>query len=139
MKYLIKLVLLDIKRRQNLKIIEQKFTTLEEAASTLAVDLSNTLRDAISTRGQSLLAVSGGNTPRKVFKYLREQRVDWNKVTITLTDERWIPNDNAESNEQLVHSYLLKYLSEDTTFIPFYYFLVIYSTYLKNASLIVNF
>ena len=99
---------------------ERKFSTLEDAASTLAVDLTNTLREAISIRGQALLAVSGGKTPRKVFKYLREHSLNWNNVTITLTDERWIPNDHAESNEQLVRSYLLKYLSEDTTFIPLY-------------------
>ena len=99
---------------------ERKFLSLEDAASTLVIDLVSTLREAISIRGQALLAVSGGKTPRKVFKYLREHSLNWNNVTITLTDERWIPNDHAESNEQLVRSYLLKYLSEDTTFIPLY-------------------
>lgn len=99
---------------------ERKFLTLEDAASTLVIDLVSTLREAISIRGQALLAVSGGKTPRKVFKYLREHRLNWNNVTITLTDERWIPNDHAESNEQLVRSHLLKYLSEDTTFIHLY-------------------
>ena len=99
---------------------ERKFLTLEDAASALVIDLVSTLREAISIRGQALLAVSGGKTPRKVFKYLREHRLNWNNVTITLTDERWIPNDHVESNEQLVRSHLLKYLSEDTTFIPLY-------------------
>ena len=99
---------------------ERKFSTLEDAASALVIDLVSTLREAISIRGQALLAVSGGKTPRKVFKYLRKQRLNWNHVILTLTDERWIPNDHPESNEQLVRSYLLKYLSQETTFIPLY-------------------
>jgi len=103
-----------------LQIEERKFSTLEEAASALVIDLVGTLREAISMRGQALLAVSGGKSPRKVFEYLRKHRLNWNNITITLTDERWVPNDHPESNEQLVRSYLLKYLSEDTTFIPLY-------------------
>jgi len=103
-----------------LNIIEKKFATIEDAASALAVDLKNNLNEAISARGHSLLAVSGGNTPKKVFEYLRKQKLDWNNVIITLTDERWVPNDHIESNEQLVRSYLLKYLPEGTSFVPLY-------------------
>lgn len=99
---------------------EQKFTTIEEAAYSLVLDLVSTLHQALSIRGDALLAVSGGRTPKIVFKYLREQRLDWNNVTLTLTDERWVPNDHPESNEQLVRTDLLKYLSQETAFIPFY-------------------
>jgi len=101
-------------------IIEKKFTTLEDAASALAIDIAENINEGISARGHSLLAVSGGNTPKKVFNYLRKQKVDWNKVTITLTDERWVPNDHPESNEQLVMSHLLNYLSNDISFVPLY-------------------
>ena len=103
-----------------MNVIEQKFTTLEDAASALAVDIAENLNDGISARGHSLLAVSGGNTPKMVFNYLRKRKVDWNKVTITLTDERWVPNDHPESNEQLVRSHLLNYLSDDIPFVPLY-------------------
>ena len=103
-----------------MSVNEEKFSNLEEAASALAEDLAQTIREAISRKGSCLIAVSGGKTPRLVFKYLRNQRLDWEKVIITLTDERWVPNDHSESNEQLVRSYLLKYLPPEVTFIPFY-------------------
>lgn len=103
-----------------MNIVEQKYESIEDAACALAIDMADNLREAISTRGQSLIAVSGGNTPQKVFKYLRKEKVDWSKVAITLTDERWVPNDHQESNEKLVRTYLLKYLSQEVKFIPFY-------------------
>jgi len=99
---------------------ERNFLTLEEAASALVIDMVGTLREAISSRGKALMAVSGGKTPRKVFGYLREHSLNWNNITITLTDERWVPNDHPESNEQLLRSYLLKYLSEDPNFVSLY-------------------
>ena len=101
-------------------IKEKQYSTLEDAASALATDINSTLGEAVSKRGEAALAVSGGKTPEKVFKYLRKQKLDWNKVTLTLTDERWIPNDHPESNEKLVRSNLLEHISKGTTFIPFY-------------------
>ncbi|TDI70559.1 MAG: 6-phosphogluconolactonase [Bacteroidetes bacterium] len=101
-------------------INECKYLTLEDAASALANDLVSTLNEAVSLRGKALLAISGGKTPRKVFKYLLKQRLNWNNITITLTDERWLPGNHPESNENLVRSYLLNDLSADATFIPLY-------------------
>ena len=99
---------------------ERKYATLEDAASEMANELANTLREAIRIRGKALLAVSGGKTPEKVFKYLHQEKLDWNHVTLTLTDERWVPVIHPDSNEALVRSYLLKYLHKETAFIPLY-------------------
>lgn len=101
-------------------IEERKFSSLEYAASELANEIANTLREAIRIRGNAILAVSGGRTPVKVFKYLQQKKLYWNHITITLTDERWVPLDHPESNEKLVRSYLLKYLPKETTFIPLF-------------------
>lgn len=101
-------------------IEEHAFATLEAAASALADDLADALREAISVRNRALLAVSGGRTPRHVFDCLRQLDVDWPRVTVTLTDERWVPADHPDSNEGLVRSFLLRGPAAAATFIPLY-------------------
>lgn len=103
-----------------MKIEERNFKTLETAAHALADDLAAVLRETISGRGRALLAVSGGRTPRLVFERLRQVAVDWNRVTIILTDERWVSPDHPDSNEKLVRSYLLQGSAAAATFIPLY-------------------
>ena len=34
--------------------------------------------------------------------------IEWNKVTVTLVDERWVPEEHPDSNAGLVKSRLLK-------------------------------
>jgi 6-phosphogluconolactonase len=99
---------------------ERSFKTIEAAAYALADDIAATLRDAILSRGQALLAVSGGRTPQHVFEHLRGQNVDWDRVTLTLTDERWVRPDHPDSNEELVRSYLLQGSASQANFIPLF-------------------
>jgi 6-phosphogluconolactonase/Glucosamine-6-phosphate isomerase/deaminase len=40
----------------------------------------------------------------------------WEKVTITLVDERFVPNDHADSNENLVRNHLLIHNAEKAFF-----------------------
>ncbi|MHA1600984.1 MAG: 6-phosphogluconolactonase [Alphaproteobacteria bacterium] len=103
-----------------MSIEERDFATIDAAARALADDLANALRKAISARGRALLAVSGGRTPRHVFDYLNKLDVDWPRVTVTLTDERWVPADHPDSNEGLARSSLLRGPAAAATFIPLY-------------------
>jgi 6-phosphogluconolactonase len=99
---------------------EHHFTSIEAAADELAGNLASALSDAISARGQALLAVSGGRTPKHVFERLRRHHVEWSRVQVTLTDERWVPVDHPESNERLVRFYLLSGAAESATFISLF-------------------
>jgi len=101
-------------------IKERRFAAVETAASALAVDLADTLQEAISLQGHASLIVSGGGTPRHVFHHLRKLEVDWAHVTVTLSDERWVPADHPDSNERLVRSFLLTGSAGTATFIPLY-------------------
>lgn len=86
----------------------------------LAREVGAGLERAIATRGAASLAVSGGKTPAGLFQHLRQMRLDWAKVWITLVDDRWLPLDHADSNERLVRETLLKYNVEAATFISLY-------------------
>src|SRR5713226_483736 len=57
---------------------------------------------SIARHGQFMVALSGGNTPRKMYELLASAefrgQVDWAKVHVFWSDERAVPPDNPESN-----------------------------------------
>ena len=83
-----------------------------DGAETLARDLADItaarLRAAVSARGAASLVVSGGRTPAPMFRALRACELPWERVTVTLADERWVPADAADSNERMVRAELLQ-------------------------------
>jgi 6-phosphogluconolactonase len=74
----------------------------------IAAHVADALRAAIAARGLASLAVSGGKSPIPMFEALREQDLDWAKVTVVLVDERIVPRDHADSNTALVARHLLQ-------------------------------
>lgn len=85
----------------------QSYADKTVLAEHLAQDVAAMLRAGISERGQASLVVSGGSTPKPFFEALKRQKLDWEKITITLADERWVDADHADSNERLVREHLL--------------------------------
>jgi 6-phosphogluconolactonase len=86
----------------------------------LAEHIANALRAAIAARGQASLAVSGGKSPIPLFEALREQDLDWSKVTVVLVDERVVPRDHADSNTALVARHLLQGRASAARFLLFF-------------------
>jgi len=101
-------------------IRETEFSTIEAAANRLAIDLAEILQTAIDSTGEAYFAVSGGRTPRFVFSRLRKMELDWSRISITLTDERWVPVRDPHSNERLVRSQLLQGAAEAANFVRLY-------------------
>ena len=99
---------------------ELEFDSLEEAAREFAGELGSIIESAIAERGRALIAVSGGNTPRLVFEHLSSLSIDWKRVTITLTDERWVAPSHKDSNELLVRSCLMRNAAETSSFVSLY-------------------
>lgn len=91
-------------------------TTL--ATGVLCARLVKVLQEAIARKGQASLAVSGGSTPRALYQSLSRTKLDWEKVTIVLADERWVEPGEAGSNESFVKSTLLTGRAEKARFIP---------------------
>ncbi len=73
----------------------------------LAPKITTALVGAINKKGKASLVVSGGSTPKKLFVALSESKLPWEKVTITLVDERWVGEDHEDSNARLVKEFLL--------------------------------
>lgn len=86
--------------------VEQFFDDRATMASALAEAVAENLRAAQRERSRATLAVPGGTTPRDFLRALRACSVDWSRISVTLTDERWVPADHAESNERMVRAEL---------------------------------
>ncbi|WP_190417585.1 6-phosphogluconolactonase [Pseudomonas typographi] len=102
-------------------VAPHEFPSPPVLAEALAEVVSARLREAIEARGQAGLVVSGGRSPVMFFQALaRQQSLDWNHVTITLADERWVPVAHPDSNEGLVRRYLLQGPASKARFIGLY-------------------
>ncbi len=88
----------------------------------LAERIAICLATGISENGRASLVVSGGRTPKPMFDELSKKDIDWSKVTITLADERWVPEDDPASNAALVRQSLLINNAAAAHFIPLYVF-----------------
>lgn len=73
----------------------------------LADSVAAQLRSTVATEGEAWLVVSGGRTPLGFFCELSQIQLPWEKVVVTLADERWVAADHADSNEKLVRENLL--------------------------------
>jgi len=86
----------------------RRFPSLAELDQALAESIADNLRADITSRGSASLAVSGGNTPKQMFRILSDYELDWSNVWITLVDDRWVDPLHEDSNEKLVRDNLLQ-------------------------------
>ncbi len=59
------------------------------------------------------IALSGGSTPKAIFKIIAEQynnKIDWSKILIFWSDERCVPPTHEESNYGMAREYLFQHL-----------------------------
>ncbi len=96
------------------------FHDRDALALTLAAEVAEALRSAIADGGAATLAVSGGSTPKKFFHALSKTALDWESVTITLVDERWVSATEERSNARLVSEHLLWNEAARATFAPLF-------------------
>jgi 6-phosphogluconolactonase len=96
---------------------ERRFDSSTVLVATLAAEIVQTLRAAIAARGSATLVVSGGTTPVPLFRALRQCDLAWDRVTVTLADERWVDVADSQSNEGLVRRELLLGRASDARFV----------------------
>jgi 6-phosphogluconolactonase len=81
---------------------------LHHHPDSLADYVAVALRDHVAEHGTAALAVSGGTTPVKFFEKLSRTPLPWEKITVTLVDDRWVGEDSPRSNARLVKDHLLQ-------------------------------
>jgi 6-phosphogluconolactonase len=98
----------------------REFPSRETLAVELSAKIASILGAAIEARGRALLAVSGGTTPALFFRTLSETDLDWARVTVTLVDERFVPDDSPRSNAGLAKANLLTGKAAAARFVGLY-------------------
>jgi 6-phosphogluconolactonase len=84
------------------------YPTAQEASEACATHIAMRLEDALSGEGDATLAVSGGETPRRMFEALARSQLDWSRVHIFWVDERAVPPTSPLSNYRMVEESLIR-------------------------------
>ncbi|MBS0477127.1 MAG: 6-phosphogluconolactonase, partial [Proteobacteria bacterium] len=93
------------------------YPDIESLSQGFAEFAAAALRDTLSRKPQATLVVPGGSTPRHYLPALANCKLPWNRITVTLSDERWVDVNDDQSNERLVKQYLMQHLPEHARFV----------------------
>lgn len=101
-----------------MKIID--YADAEMMAINLANVLAGELRTALQSADRVLFVVPGGTTPGPVFDALCDTHLDWDRVDVLLSDERWRPEMHIRSNTRQVRERLLTGAAAAARYLPLY-------------------
>jgi 6-phosphogluconolactonase len=87
--------------------VVEAFDSPREAAKEAADAIATALAEAIQQQGRATFIATGGRTPETAYDFLSRELLDWDKVRVTLTDERWVDPHSPESNGRMVRDRLL--------------------------------
>ncbi|MBX9915930.1 MAG: 6-phosphogluconolactonase [Nitrosomonas sp.] len=93
------------------------YPDIESLSQGFAEFAAAALRDTLSRKPQATLVVPGGSTPRHYLPALAKCQLPWDRITVTLSDERWVDVNNDQSNEKLIKQHLLSHLPANTPFV----------------------
>jgi 6-phosphogluconolactonase len=102
----------------DMKLIE--YADREALAIDVANMLAGELKNALLSHDSVSLAVPGGTTPGPIFDSLSAASIDWARVQVMLTDERWVAPDHEMSNARLLRQRLLVGPAAAAGFTPFF-------------------
>ncbi len=85
----------------------RKSIDTKTAAEACGAAILDCLEAAWRERGSATLAVSGGNTPRTMFRWMAKQSFDWHRVDLFWVDERCVSVDDPQSNYGMTRAALL--------------------------------
>lgn len=90
----------------------------ESLAVQLAEAVAGALGADLERQERALLVVSGGSTPVPFFERLAAMELPWSRIDVTLADERWVGEDDPDSNARLVREHLVQGPAAAATFHP---------------------
>lgn len=86
------------------------FPDTESWTEGCAAFIDDLAKESIEQSGRFTIALSGGGTPRAVYRRLAEARhvasIDWRAVRVFFSDERCVPPDDEHSNYHMAHEAL---------------------------------
>jgi 6-phosphogluconolactonase len=89
-------------------VIERLHSSGKALLSALSGEIAARLASAVRDRGVASCVVTGGTTPGPLYDLLSTADLPWERIIITLSDERWVDPASEASNEHLVRTRLLQ-------------------------------
>ena len=97
-----------------------KHNNIQQLMHGLSISVAKELRDSLKNKNFVSLSVPGGTTPAPFFDLLCKESLDWSRVRILLSDERYVPETNNRSNTTLVKRHLMQSNAAKAQLIRFY-------------------
>lgn len=94
------------------------FPSSRQAATALAGAIAADLNAALANLPRALLLVSGGRSPVQFFQILAKQPLAWERIDISVVDERSVAPDGPDANATLVCSSLMVGAARAARWIP---------------------
>ncbi len=98
----------------------QTYADREMLVMGLADVLAGELKNCLLVHPWASFVVPGGTTPGPIFDTLCAVDLEWDRVHVMLSDERWVPEDHARSNGKLIKERLMVERAATARFVPFY-------------------
>ncbi|KIC19366.1 MULTISPECIES: 6-phosphogluconolactonase [unclassified Leisingera] len=90
----------------------------------LAIEVANEIAGDLKTHllhhDAASFAVAGGTSPGLIFDDLCAADIEWDRVHVLATDERWVPQEHARSNAAMIRKRLLQNRASGAQFLPFH-------------------
>lgn len=86
----------------------------------LADVLASELKNCLLVHPWASFVVPGGTTPGPIFDSLCAADLEWSRVNVMLSDERWVPEDHERSNAKLLKDRLFQNRAAEAEFVPLY-------------------
>jgi 6-phosphogluconolactonase len=96
----------------------ETYPSADALADAAAQGVAAALGQGLATRGWASLVATGGRSPGPLYDRLSEARLDWGRVTVTLSDERCVDPDAPEANIRLVRERLLHGQAAEAKVLP---------------------
>ena len=100
--------------------MEHFFESREQASVAAAEFIANALRKRLESQPEAALVVGGGTSPGRCFTELSNTSMDWERVHVILSDERWVSEHDDASNTKLVRDNLVQGEAETARLLPIY-------------------
>jgi len=98
----------------------QEYPDRELMMIDLARIIATELEAALHHQNTATLVVPGGTTPGPIFDDLCAVDLEWSRVNVMLSDERWVPEDSERSNTRLLRERLLIQKAEAARYLPLF-------------------
>ena len=87
------------------------FDSIESLRHSVCDVIVQCANEAIAQRGRFSIVLAGGNTPRAIYRLLRDVKMDWSKWHIYHGDERCLPSDHVDRNSLMAEQTWLQYVA----------------------------